>query len=1356
MATTVTSPLTGVPAGKLSVVDAQKRLVWANYKGILWPAMHFHTLDEYSNVVAQELDRKGDNATKTKLSLEVIAEALGKESLQQGKAIVRYLGRPIGDYQRVKDYTYHEFLGQLPRVMKQIATNPEAFGPDQHDLYMDFHRGFDKAHAILMGIPDSNDSDGPGVWARKAKNAWDVAPQLHDHRCHQENLHINSPLNSVAAVSLAEESYVSAAATATSTPPQDEAPGVLSPPPLEDSLSPLRNSKTWQDVWCKLSFSGWTYHVTHQGIKIFRSPEPHNSEFNEEEVKAYAQTRYGWNGGARVTRNSINHTNNDDAKRKEISFGVLWKSHLKPNGWDCVVSNRRKHPFSNWYYVKPGKTVADGVEGQDFFATKDQVLNYCHQHQDYPSSSSSEGEISSPEATSLSKRNTPNTHNGESSEDDDESTKIPLETEDESSINHNPKTPRGQATRPQDPQMLRAEDSINTISSAESSVEDDHARYSWFNLWARLKHLGWDHVNAHNNLDNWWYLPPRNLEKRPDNYKEWVEGTDYFCNEESVINYCRRIDGRSVQEEGDLTRRRHSRRAAVASKDTSSRDTSRPRPTKGGRTTESGSHKKAGSVVTKDKAQTKISSKKLQSDLSKGKKRNLQNAKEIKKSKAKKQKQRKVPAKDISVECNDNDNQAPWVISPFPTQLHRLVVGAGANYKGCYYYLPNEGPKSHIVKFVSPNAIIEYCGTHGGLDVKLLSDKDRTSLKRLLAYANVPLPMSVWRTILSISMEETKLFLGVLGYTESLSDGSWKVPEGMSQVLFKETFPSLSTLIEALRRAPELLASNGKRRRGSSTELLSKTQMLALRLRIAEGLDEESRTAEEGEMSGETSDNGSENTEELQTDDSEESEEESKETEGEEGEDTDEEISEPEPTREDKSVDGKSRHVENEVQNIDLEIGVSTLLDSICTDAEGWKYLKRLGCKYSKNYATAKPRGKERFDSLKDLVHHILTHSIMELDFETNRLPKAELQRFHRWLKYFCVRPKLTSWEVVGEALYYTGNSEEILRLLAKIGIKQEGASFRLENGDASIASLDLQQVVNMIRAHREDLMKIGQDGSVRYRRRSDEKESLPTREDLTLRLFAAGSELPVLFFDEDGFSAEAYEGNEEAEIENEANIDVQDNGQYASVEAPVDIQTVSASSQAGDSKKDGESNPEVDFEKADAPFTQPVDTEDSEETDTVARNSSIEIDELSKQYGTENQVCHLMTQPVQDDAEYSDDEEENLSPRSLFHKVKHGESLDSEHRKRSIDSEGYLKGGENTQRENESSDYSPEDAYETPYNFQHDGDEDMTPVREMDMLLKDINGQCSLQLYNDLSLSQEYQEGPLMTQMMTQDESHH
>ena len=118
---------------------------------------------------------------------------------------------------------------------------------------------------------------------------------------------------------------------------------------------------------------------------------------------------------------------------------------------------------------------------------------------------------------------------------------------------------------------------------------------------------------------------------------------------------------------------------------------------------------------------------------------------------------------------------------------------------------------------------------------------ERYLVTRYFNYGHVPGTKDEWRRLRKLDIHEVILFLNTLGF-EKGHDGWWSVPEGVA-VLEDRRYKSLSALGKALIRVPDLEDRTGgqvhRRRARKGEQILSDKQLMALRLCIAEGLEDE-------------------------------------------------------------------------------------------------------------------------------------------------------------------------------------------------------------------------------------------------------------------------------------------------------------------------------------------------------------------------------------------------------------------------------------------------------------------------------------------------------------------------------------
>ena len=228
-----------------------------------------------------------------------------------------------------------------------------------------------------------------------------------------------------------------------------------------------------------------------------------------------------------------------EATQRNYTFGVLWATHLVPQGW-TMPRARGNSLILDYYYVRPGRSYQKGISilGEDFFQSTDQVLDWCRKNNNYPPSSSPENNSALSSAEE---------------EDEDDSTKHAVETEDDHTIGDQTEysTP-GTRTKPQDPSLplLRDDDDDDTHGQASLTDED---KYEWRNLWPVLQKLGWNAKKARNNLDDWHYVRPRRPLSEESEQRSWIHGIHYFTTPNEVIAHVKEMD--RLERMGELSHR---------------------------------------------------------------------------------------------------------------------------------------------------------------------------------------------------------------------------------------------------------------------------------------------------------------------------------------------------------------------------------------------------------------------------------------------------------------------------------------------------------------------------------------------------------------------------------------------------------------------------------------------------------------------------------------------------------------------------------------------------------------------------------------------------------------------------------
>ncbi len=476
-------------------------------------------------------------------------------------------------------------------------------------------------------------------------------------------------------------------------------------------------------------------------------------------------------------RNSAEKKSKPKRSPRNYSFGVLWASYLEPNGW--TMPKAKRNALTDYYYVRPGRTVQGGKLNIDYFASTDAVLDYCAKHNDYPESSGASS-CSPDDGTIATAADASTFANDESS--DDESTKLPGETDDEGKKpvmeddDHTIgefSTP-GTKTQPQDPgkPLLRDDDKTPEL--------DEEQTYHWKNLWPILeKQRGWGCIKAKNEFDDWWYLLPRKL--RLDGVQsEMVKGVDYFTNQNDVIDYCKRVD-----REDAMIRLKTK---GIFSKHSCQNNFQKAGP----------NHK----IPRRKSHQEKV--------------------------KAKRAKTREVrTVADICVLVDSNKNsETPWVKSPLPKNLHNLVTAVGGiKYSGSHYYLHNESNKKYSFRFQDiPDLLKHLCHLgRGNYYVNTEAEqKDVKLYKRLIDHAFVPGSPFEHRKIRPLNRDEIILCLKELFQFTQTND-KWDVPEFLQRngeavppdnpAKLKSSYTCLSELLRALRCIQHLEGNEVGRRR---------------------------------------------------------------------------------------------------------------------------------------------------------------------------------------------------------------------------------------------------------------------------------------------------------------------------------------------------------------------------------------------------------------------------------------------------------------------------------------------------------------------------------------------------------------
>ncbi|OEU15986.1 hypothetical protein FRACYDRAFT_240685 [Fragilariopsis cylindrus CCMP1102] len=447
-------------------------------------------------------------------------------------------------------------------------------------------------------------------------------------------------------------------------------------------------------------------------------------------------------------------------------------------------------------------------------------------------------------------------------------------------------TPDDQSTIPQDPgkpRLLSPSEGTTTsgvsngnnslYGGGESYCEDD--RYNFKILWGRLKDKGWDWQKPNNSFDDYWYCKPASM--RPKS--EWIQGLDYFCDQEEVIAFCKERDSASSRDKDgagrnkldDAPSKNAKKKKSLATKNTKKKPGKKKKCSLSdsfdvdGENNDEPSTKKrknskknlASKAVTEKKGPVSNDNVIVDDGNTRKQSDSKKRRKEIKSTSAgaaadvesnKKQKgSQTYPKKpklsdlcnDESLKINDGKTDTPWNVDT-PKHEHKLCLTAtGMNYAS-YYYLPGENAKDFTKRFSSVEEIAqhfartnEYTLSSGS---KIPTTDDERSFVRLIRYALVPGAYSTWKEIRKINRSETSYLLNKLGYYTT-DVGGWKPPDAFVEAKVLEPYyESLDSLCEVLTCLEDLdVPSSSSSRRRKQEIKLSQTQLIALRLRIAEG-----------------------------------------------------------------------------------------------------------------------------------------------------------------------------------------------------------------------------------------------------------------------------------------------------------------------------------------------------------------------------------------------------------------------------------------------------------------------------------------------------------------------------------------
>jgi hypothetical protein len=344
-------------------------------------------------------------------------------------------------------------------------------------------------------------------------------------------------------------------------------------------------------------------------------------------------------------------------------------------------------------------------------------------------------------------------------------------------------------------------------------------------------------------------------------------------------------------------------------------------------------------------------------------------------------------------------------------------------------------------------------------------------MKRLFNYAHVPGNHLDWKHLRELKLCEVILFLDLLGFQKD-HDQWWSIPEGLPILDHRIRYQSLSDLGNALIRVPDLedrgTCHHRQARKGE--KILNDVQMVALRLRIAEGLENED--SYDGESAKKVDAEGLEN------------------------------------------EDGH-----DEESTMTEEAVMQLFVYDVCSHTDAWIYLKNLGCSYKNNrYFLPGNSKNSTIECQNDLVLYILVHSVNVLDWEHSTLKPLQVKRFERYLKGFNARIFLSDVSLFGQA-YKEINTTNISNILEKIGISRSKNNGKYYIG---IEEYNESSIVNMIRST-DDMYNLRNQNNKLLtspsKRLRPGDPTLSTLERAVLRLWAVQSDNPLTNIPDDDLS---------------------------------------------------------------------------------------------------------------------------------------------------------------------------------------------------------------------------------------------
>eukprot|EP00531_Pseudo-nitzschia_arenysensis_P009492 CAMPEP_0116120316 /NCGR_PEP_ID=MMETSP0329-20121206/3111_1 /TAXON_ID=697910 /ORGANISM="Pseudo-nitzschia arenysensis, Strain B593" /LENGTH=763 /DNA_ID=CAMNT_0003614079 /DNA_START=154 /DNA_END=2445 /DNA_ORIENTATION=+ len=282
-------------------------------------------------------------------------------------------------------------------------------------------------------------------------------------------------------------------------------------------------------------------------------------------------------------------------------------------------------------------------------------------------------------------------------------------------------------------------------------------------------------------------------------------------------------------------------------------------------------------------------------------------------------------------------------------------------------------------------------------------------------------------------------------------------------------------------------------RKKEEDQILSDYQMMALRLRLAEGFGEEAESVAEAHQMNMEKDNLQQQEERREIEE------------------------------EEKRVEEERKRVEEEKRkeeeaNKPLFENIDDLFDQLERDKnyDAWKSFYNLGCR---SYRV--PGHDKDIIEQQTIIEIILEKSVGILDWERCTLDANEIENLSRFLKAFYIRNK--DFPHVKAALKMA-TTNNIRMYLAKIGAIEQNGEYHLCSKVYSKSD-----IVNMIR-RTEKLSSLRQNPlSPVRRRRSGDEALLSELEQLSLRLWAILSDIPLTNMPEESMIGRAYRKNDDS-----------------------------------------------------------------------------------------------------------------------------------------------------------------------------------------------------------------------------------